>query len=138
DRVDDRVLADGHQALGIVPIAALLGRLQVRRLEAVDVGEDAVLVRQRSGVAHQRIRFCPTCFCASMTMPTPSARMIATLRSLSSRPITRIAMITPMMRPIIIPLPFAGEGGARSAQPSGRVRGQRASSTPPHPPRCAR
>ena len=53
DHVDDRVLADGHQFLGIVPVAARLRRLQVRRLEAVDVGEDAVLVLQRRGRAHQ-------------------------------------------------------------------------------------
>ncbi len=36
DRVDDRVLADGHQRLGIVPVPALLRSLQPRLLEAVD------------------------------------------------------------------------------------------------------
>ena len=38
-----------EQRLGIVPIAALARRLQVPRLKAVDVGEDAVLVGE-----HQR------------------------------------------------------------------------------------
>ena len=50
--VDDRVLAERHQLLGVVPVAARLRRLQARRLEAVEVGEDAVLVRERPGVAH--------------------------------------------------------------------------------------
>src|SRR5581483_2071184 len=51
--VDDRVLPDGEQRLGIVPVAPGLGRLQIGRLEAVNVGEDAVLVRERPGITHQ-------------------------------------------------------------------------------------
>src|SRR3546814_633090 len=48
DRLDDLVLADSHQRLGIIPVPALLRRLQVPGLEPVDVGEDAVLVGERS------------------------------------------------------------------------------------------
>jgi len=42
--VDDRVLAERHQRPGVVPIAALLGRLQTPVLETVEIGEDPVLV----------------------------------------------------------------------------------------------
>src|SRR5205085_12622991 len=49
DDVDDRVLAERHQRLRVVPVAAPLRALQAPILEAVEVGEDAVLV-----VKHQR------------------------------------------------------------------------------------
>src|SRR6185503_13156141 len=86
DRVDDRVLPDLHQLGGLVPITALLRRLQVWRLEAIDVREDAVLVRQRPGIAHQRTRFPPNLFCANMKMPIASATMIASFRSFRNSP----------------------------------------------------
>src|SRR6476661_2698820 len=54
DLLDDRVLADGEQAFGVVPVAAGARGLQPRLLETVDVGKDAVLVRKRPGVAHQK------------------------------------------------------------------------------------
>src|SRR3546814_13568853 len=46
DRVDDRVGADLEQLPGVVPIAALHRRVDVPRLETVDVGEDAILVSE--------------------------------------------------------------------------------------------
>src|SRR6185503_8833896 len=73
--VDDRVLPDREQRLGIVPIAALLRRRKVRRLEAVDVGEDAVLVRERPGVAHQKAP-------ASWAMKMKNSTMIASRANL--------------------------------------------------------
>ncbi len=55
DALDDIVLADFHQLLGIVPIAALHRRLDAPILEAIDVGEDAVLVGKGcDDVAHAR------------------------------------------------------------------------------------
>jgi hypothetical protein len=42
--VDDRVLAERHQILGVVPIAAHDSRVDIPRLETVDVGKDAVLI----------------------------------------------------------------------------------------------
>ena len=46
DFVNDPVLTPGDQVLGLVPIAARFGRLQVPGLEPVDIGEDAILVSE--------------------------------------------------------------------------------------------
>src|SRR5690606_16953779 len=44
DLLDDRVLADLHQLLGLVPVTTRLRGLQAPVLVAVAVGKDAVLV----------------------------------------------------------------------------------------------
>ena len=49
-----------HQLGGLVPIAARLRRLQPRRLEAVEVGEDAVLVGERMSSASMAHRAIPS------------------------------------------------------------------------------
>src|SRR5690606_34645845 len=46
DLVDDPVAAPEQQLLGAVPVAALAGGVQLPALEAVEVGENAVLVLQ--------------------------------------------------------------------------------------------
>src|SRR6478752_3397773 len=51
--VDDRVLTDGEQPLGVVPVATGARCLQPRLLEAIDIGKDAVLVREWPGITHQ-------------------------------------------------------------------------------------
>src|SRR6478735_1652578 len=44
DVLDDLVLPARHQRLGVVPVAALAGGIEVPRLETVEIGEDAILV----------------------------------------------------------------------------------------------
>src|SRR5438067_11310322 len=48
-------------------------------------------------------RFRPNLFCASITMPTHRARIIAILMIFRTSPISRIPMTTAMMKPIIAP-----------------------------------
>ncbi len=48
DLVDNRIIANGEQSLGLIPIAAFLRSFQVPRLKAMDVGEDAVFVMRAS------------------------------------------------------------------------------------------
>src|SRR4051794_32668816 len=50
-------------------------------------------------------RLLPNLACANITIPTASAMMIAILMILSTRPISRMPMITAMIRPIMHFLP---------------------------------
>src|SRR5690348_6000816 len=49
----------------------------------------------------------PSLFCANITIPTQTARISATLMTLSSRPMSRMPMTTATMSPIIAPPPPA-------------------------------
>src|SRR5205085_5701988 len=106
DLVDDRVLADREQRLGVVPVAAGARRLQPWLLEAIDVGEDAILVRERPRVAHQnapderatnKATSTTTASTANLTMPVTNLN--ARKASTSAATITRTMVIALPPRP---------------------------------------
>ena len=75
DHLDDRVLAERHQRLGVVPVAARLRRLQAPGLEAVEVGEDAVLVGEHARPSDPLVHGGEAPAIADQRRPTPIRRL---------------------------------------------------------------
>ena len=84
--LDDLVIAALDDVGGLVPVTALLRCLQVPRLEAVDIGEDPVLVLQKIKTHFLLLRprippIIPTATTASAIQPAYPSRAITAPRS---------------------------------------------------------